>query len=497
METPKDSKENKRGLIASSSQKTKTNIFIYLLKKGLLFSSGSREFLLKKFDKKLHEQIVEKDTTHIKAMQEKKYDFLMSMLTCTKRNIDKKWISKEVIERAINTLVKFGFVGQDEIKEIKEKFKEKYGILPPTFIVFSPTQKCNLNCVGCYASSKEKAPALPFETVSKIFDEVYNEWGNRFMTISGGEPLMYSDNGKTLFDLWKKYPQMFSQFYTNGTLITKEVAKKLAVLGNVTPAISIEGWEKETDERRGKGIFKKIIEASNNLKEAGTPFGFSITATAKNIDTLLDDKFYDYLFLELGASYIWMFQLMPIGQAKDLRELMLTPEERVKLFRKWEHLLKDKRYCIADFWNSGCLADGCIAYGRAGGYLYVDWNGNITPCVFVPFYEDNILDLHKKGKKLADALFSDLFVNGRKWQEEYGLNHKKSPDNWLMPCSIRDNWKNFRKNILSKKAKPEDEHAKTLLTSKEYDKFLTEFDEKLEKITKPIWEKEFLEKEAK
>jgi len=105
--------------------------------------------------------------------------------------------------------------------------------------------------------------------------------------------------------------------------------------------------------------------------------------------------------------------------------------------------------------------------------------------------------LHKKGKKLADALFSDLFVNGRKWQEEYGLNHKKSPDNWLMPCSIRDNWKNFRKNILSKKAKPEDEHAKTLLTSKEYDKFLTEFDEKLEKITKPIWEKEFLEKEAK
>ena len=67
-----------------------------------------------------------------------------------------------------------------------------------------------------------------------------------------------------------------------------------------------------------------------------------------------------------------------------------------------------------------------------------------------------------------------------------------------MPCSIRDNWKNFRENIVSKKAKPQDEYAKVLLESKEYDKFLTEFDKKLKKVTKPIWKKEYLEeKETK
>lgn len=474
-------------------KKAKYDVYLYLIRKILFLPYGSG-ILLKQFDKKLHSSIVEENKERPKAVQEKKYDFLISMLSCTKRNIDKGWISKNVAERILNTLIKYGFTQRDMNKAIQERFKEKYGVLPPSFIVLSPTQKCNLNCYGCYASSKANAPTLPFETIDKICDEVYNEWGNHFMTISGGEPLIYEDKGNTLFDIWKKYSDIFFLFYTNGTLINKEKAKKLAELGNVTPSISIEGWEKETDERRGEGIFKKIIEATNNLKEVGVPFGLSITATSKNIGTLLDDKFYDFIFQELGASYMWMFQLMPIGQAKDMKELMLSPERRLELFRKWEYLLKEKRYCIADFWNSGVLSDGCIAYGRDGGYLYIDWNGNIMPCVFVPYYEDNITELHKQGKKIANALFSDLFVKGREWQKEYGLSHKESPDNWLMPCSIRDHWENFRKNILSKKAKPEDKYAEEALASKEYTKTLKEFDKELEKKTKPIWKKEFLEK---
>jgi len=474
-------------------KKAKSFVYIYLLKK-ILHTQVGRGALVQRLKNKMYKSVFEEDTISLKQVQEKKYQFLVAMLESIKRNIDKGYVSLTVIDRVIDTLIKFGFAERGVLRPEHLKFKEKYGMLPPGFIVISPTQKCNLNCAGCYASSKANAPSLSFETIDKICDEVYTEWGNRFMTISGGEPLMYNDNGKTLFDIWKKYPEMFFLFYTNGTLIDKEIAKKLAELGNVTPSISIEGWEKETDERRGKGIFKKIKEATDNLKEVGVPFGLSITATSKNIDALLDDKFYDFLFQELGASYVWMFQLMPIGQAKDMKELMVKPGQRVKLFRQWERMLKEKQYCIADFWNSGVLADGCVAYGRERGYLYVDWNGNIMPCVFIPYYEDNIMDLHKKGKKLADALFSKIFVEGRKWQKEYGLDNQKSPENWLMPCSIRDHWENFRKNILSKKAKPEDKCAEEALSSKEYTKTLKEFDEELEKKTKPIWEEEYLKK---
>jgi MoaA/NifB/PqqE/SkfB family radical SAM enzyme len=76
---------------------------------------------------------------------------------------------------------------------------------------------------------------------------------------------------------------------------------------------------------------------------------------------------------------------MPIGRGKDTIELMPTPEQRVQLYRKWEYLLSEKKYCVADFWNSGVLTDGCIAQGRRGGYLHIDWNGNITHCVFIPY----------------------------------------------------------------------------------------------------------------
>ena len=158
--------------------------------------------------------------------------------------------------------------------------------------------------------------------------------------------------------------------------------------------------------------------------------------------------------------------------------------------------MKEKKYCVADFWNSGVLSDGCIAYGRSGGYLYVDWNGNIMPCVFVPYYEDNIKELYKQNKKLADALFSDLFKKGREWQIKYGYdpNHefKSKPKNWLMPCSIRDHWKNFRENIISKTTKSQDEFAKQALESEEYNKTLEEFDKELSEKTEPIWRKEYL-----
>lgn len=476
----KETVSNRRGII-----------YTFLLKK-IIYRPTSRNFLLKMFEKIIYRDLVKKETPFLKNAQIKKYQLIIAAIDKIVKNIDRGYISKEYAEKAINGFIKYNFIQPELLNGIKAEFKKKYGIKPPFFILLSPTQKCGLNCVGCYASSKLNAPTLDYNIVDKITEEVYNEWGSRFMTISGGEPLMYKSDGKSLFDLFEKYPKMFFHFYTNGLLITKEVAEKMCKLGNVTPAISIEGLEKETDKRRGKGVYKRILEAAKNLREAGVPFGVSVTATKENFDLLMDDKFYDFMFNELGALYMWMFQLMPIGQARNMKDCMINPDQRVKLFRKWEYLLKEKKYPIVDFWNSGLLASGCIAYGRDDGYLYIDWNGNIMPCGFVPFYEDNIIELYSKGKKLADALFSDLFKNGRKWQDEFGFSNTKHPDNWLMPCSIRDHFSNFKKNVLTKNSKPEDKFAQEAIKSKEYEKVLDEFDKELEEKTSPIWKQEYL-----
>ncbi|HUS72407.1 MAG TPA: radical SAM/SPASM domain-containing protein [Sedimentisphaerales bacterium] len=453
-----------------------------------------RKLLVKKADNYIYKSMVNNDSEDLQAVQLKRYQFISAMLHCVIRNVDKGSISKEVIKKIIDVLVQNNLLeGDQSYDQAVEKFKENYGEPPPSFIVFSPTQICNLKCSGCYASSAANTQAtIPYPYVDRIVGETHDCWGSRFMTISGGEPFMYKSEGKTLLDIYKKYNDMFFLVYTNGTVINEEVVAELAKSANVTPAISVEGFEEETDQRRDAGTHKKILNAFEHLRQAGVPFGISVTATSKNVDLLLKDEFYDYYFGEQGACYMWEFQLMPIGRGKDELDLMVKPQKRIQLYRKWEELLREKKYCIADFWNSGVLSRGCIAYGRSGGYIYIDWHGNVTPCAFIPYYVDNIYDLYNNGKTLSDALFSDFMKSGRKWQNEYGLGNWKKPNNWLMPCSIRDHYEIFRKSVLPKDARPEDEKAKEALESDEYFEALKNYDQELQGLTETIWENEYL-----
>ena len=453
-----------------------------------------RNMLAGKMDDYLYKTMVNDESDDLRPVQIKRYQFLSAMLHCLNRNVDRGYISGKIMEKIVDVFVQNNLIrGDRSYNQAVEEYKEKYDELPPTFIVFSPTQRCNLKCIGCYAASgADTATTIPYPTVDRIVREVHDLFGSRFITISGGEPFLYRSEGKTLLDIYQKYDDMFFLIYTNGTLIDEGIARGLAESANVTPAISVEGLEEHTNQRRGAGTFERILRASEHLKSEGVPFGISVTATSRNIDVLLGDEFYDFYFKELGASYMWQFQLMPIGRGKNELDLMVNPEARLKLYRKWEKLLAEKKYCLADFWNSGVLARGCIAYGRSGGYAYVDWHGNITPCAFIPYYVDNIYELYRNGKTLADAMFSEFMKKGRQWQREYGLDNWKRPDNWLMPCSVRDHYEIFRKSILPREAKPEDENAKEALDSNEYFEILKDYDEELQGLTEKIWKNEYL-----
>ncbi len=457
-----------------------------------------RNILAKKVDEYIYKKIVDDNSEDLKEVAVKRYQFLSAMLHCMIKNIDRGYVCPEITKKIVSVLVQNNLIREDQnYTQVVEGFKVKYGEYPPTFIVFSPTQKCNLKCIGCYANSAADTSAtVPYSYVDKVVSEVHDCWGVRFITISGGEPFTYRSEGHTLLNIYKKYNDMFFLIYTNGTLINDQIAKELADCANVTPAVSVEGFEEATDQRRGRGTFKKILETLERLRGVGVPFGISVTATNKNVDLLLEDEFYDFFFEEQGACYMWEFQLMPIGRGKDEMDLMVSPEQRFKLYRKWETLLCKKKYCLADFWNSGALSRGCIAYGRSGGYAYIDWHGNVTPCAFIPYYVDNIYDLYNNGRTLTDALFSDFMKNGRKWQKEYGLDNWKKPENWLMPCSIRDHYEIFRNSVLPKNARSEDQKAQEALESADYFEVMKNYDRKLKSLTENVWKIEYLNEEA-
>ena len=476
----------------------KDSIFMGIVRQ-LLSNPFARNYLVKKLDRHIYSSFVDNSDPTIHQAKVRKSQFLSSLLRSALQNVEKGYFSQQVFKRIFQLMLKNSYPRKEKNNDSVADFKDQYGIYPPNFIVLSPTKACNLKCTGCYAcSDPHSAEKLPYHIVDRIVSEVRNSFQSHFIVISGGEPFLYKSEGKTLMDLFEKYHDIFFLVYTNGTLITPEVAERLEKAGNVTPAVSVEGYEKATDARRGRGVYNKILQSFENLRNTGVPFGISVTATSENADLLLQDTFYDYFFNRQGATFMWQFQLMPIGRSNNAFDLVVPPEKRLELYRKWESLITEKNYPVADFWNSGVLSNGCIAYGRRGGYFYIDWNGNIMPCVFVPYYMDNVYDLYQQGKSLVDALFSKIMKNGRQWQERHGhgYSHPNNPDNWLMPCSIRDHYDSFLKNILPDQAKGESKEAEEMRKDQEYYKTMVSYDKRLKELTASIWENEYMQYEA-
>lgn len=454
-----------------------------------------RNMAVRKLDKQIFESITKDNSLLFEEEKLDRYYFVSAVVKQVSKCLDRGFISKNVARKMIEVFMSDSFKVNREahLTDVKLEYQKKYGEYPPKFVVLSPEKACNLECVGCYAScSPGKGTHLDFGLTRRIVREAHDIFGSRFITISGGEPLMYRSQGKTILDIFEEFDDTFFLMYTNGTLINRKIATKLAELGNVVPLVSVEGYEHETDERRGKGVHKRIREALANLREAGVPFGISVTATAKNYKILLTDEFYKYYFEEMGATHMWQFQLMPIGKAKDIMDLMITPKQRVELYKKWEYVARTLRYPMADFWNSASLSTGCIAYGRWNGYFYIDFEGNVAPCVFVPYSKEKIQDIYARGGNLADAVQSGFFKNGRKWQKDHGFAKTDHQGEYLLkPCSIRDNYENFSTNILTPEVKGIDAQAREALRDKEYKKIMIEYGRELDMLTQKIYDRKF------
>jgi len=424
--------------------------------------------------------------------QEEKYIAVRNLMKAFEKKFKEGAISPSVRNWVFKRLVGDISLNWTERHPEAEERRRREDPLP-IFMTISPTQKCNLACFGCYAASSNNTPAtLEWDIVDRLMEQKRELWGSYFTVISGGEPLLYESQGKTIVDLFEKYNDNFFLMYTNGTLIDRNMAKKFAELGNVAPAISVEGFEKHTDERRGKGVFKKIVGAMEALKEEGVLFGASLTATRQNVEEITSDEFFDFFFDKLGSSFTWMFQYMPIGRGPTF-DMMITPEQRRQLWFRERHLMRDRGIFFIDFWNGGPISDGCICAGRKGGYLYIDWFGNVMPCVFVPYSVGNIkTDYFDKGKNLDDVLNTPFFTKLRDWQEGYSYKRPSNEaGNEIVPCPIRDHHDEFHRIAEENRAIPVGKTTEVAFNDKQFINDLAEIGRKAHKATQDLWVREY------
>ena len=412
----------------------------------------------------------------------------LALVRTAERALQENLLSKAALRGVFDIAVKDLFLIQGN-RSACDSFKEQFGTYPPGFLVLAPSKACNLQCIGCYADAGPNPEHLDFDTVDKIVTQASELWGSRFIVLTGGEPMAYKSDGKTILDLAERHPNMLFMFYTNGTLITDAVAKRMGELGNLTPAISVEGWKERTDERRGTGVYDKVLAAMARLRENGVPFGVSLTATRHNCEEIYSQEFMHYFMFEQKALYAWVFHYMPIGRKYTL-DLMPNPEQRAWMWKRSWELVRNDGIFMMDFWNHGTLCEGCISAGRdtGGGYFYIDWNGAVTPCVFLPYSPVNIKDLFARGETLNDLWKNPFFASLRKWQTNY------KQENILMPCPNRDHNQELRQLIGQYEPDPIDDNARTAMLDPEYGKGMDEYDQAYKAVSEKVWQTYYLRK---
>jgi hypothetical protein len=166
------------------------------------------------------------------------------------------------------------------------------------------------------------------------------------------------------------------------------------------------------------------------------------------------------------------------------------------MYLREKELIEKQKLFIADFWNSGSISDGCLCAGRTGGYFYIDWNGNVMPCVFTPYSTHNVRELYQNGGDINTLVETPFFKAVRKWQSEYGYmqpSHKVG--NEITPCPIRDHHRRFHQIVKEQHAKAINPEAAEAMDALDFVEGLSRYGEKVKELTDDIWDTEYLEPE--
>lgn len=288
-------------------------------------------------------------------------------------------------------------LSNDHFKTIEQiRMGNRHKCYVPRCLLLDPTSSCNLKCIGCWAAGYENRNNLSYETMDDILTQA-EELKIGYCFLSGGEPLVRKAD---LLKLCAKHRKISFSAFTNGLLIDEDFADKIVELGNFTVMISIEGFQEDTDFRRGQGVYNQVIHAMDLLKSRDLEFAFSACYHSKNYKVIASDEFLDYMW-EKGCRMGWLFTYIPVGNNADL-SLVCTPEQRAYVREKINDFNKKKKMTIIDFWNNGHLAAGCVA--ASTGFVHINSRGDIEPCAFCHYSDSNI-----HSTSLKDALGSPFF----------------------------------------------------------------------------------------
>jgi MoaA/NifB/PqqE/SkfB family radical SAM enzyme len=337
-------------------------------------------------------------------MEEKHPDYSKILNTSLKR-----FFKKALIVSLRNPAQAYSFFHtvRHQIKSAKVRANlEQEGIHIPPIIIYSITNRCNLHCKGCYHQALRAfaRPELNDLEMRRVVSEA-KDLGVSFFVIAGGEPLVR----KELFNITRDNPEIVFFVFTNGLMIDEVVLAKLKRQKNVVPIISMEGYEDDTDGRRGKGVYEQLQKTVDKLRRAGTFFGVSLTMTRTNLATVTDEKFVKGLTKQ-GCKLFMYVEYTPIREGTE--DWVITEQQRSHVTTLMNSLRSRNSALFVALPNDEEQFGGCLAAGR--GFVHISAEGNVEACPFAPYSDCNVREI-----SLRDALQSRLLQAIRDNQEGF------------------------------------------------------------------------------
>ena len=308
------------------------------------------------------------------------------------------------------------------------------GIPQLRLVAWETTRNCNLSCVHCRAA----ATCGPYEgeldtaAAFQLLDQIAKV-AKPIVILTGGEPLMRAD----IFDIAKYGTGLGLRMVMapNGTMVTADVAKRLAEVGIQRISVSIDGANEESHDRfRGvKGAYRGALQGIENAKSAGIAFQINTTVTKTNLDQI--PKILT-LAEELGAVAHHIFLLVPTGRGKYIVDQEINAreyEETLNWFYDqrnktplqlkatcaphYHRILRQRAKADGEtvtFESHGldAVTRGCLA---GTGFCFVSHRGIVQPCGFLDL---NCGDVTKEP-------FNDIWVNSAQFKELRDTNRLK------------------------------------------------------------------------
>ena len=241
----------------------------------------------------------------------------------------------------------------------------------PLQVSIEVTRRCPLECLHCYnnlpmSDGDARRREMTTEEHFRVLDELVN-MGCFWILYTGGEIFARKDFLE-IYTYAKKKGFLITLF-TNGTIMTEEIADYLAEWPPFAIEITLYGRTRETYEALTAipGSYDRCLRGIKMLKERGLPLKLKTVATSVNKHEFLSMR--QFAEEELGVEFKVDGQINPrIDCSQSPLAVRLTPEEVVALdLHSPKEIAEYRRLAKRDQENPPNLADNESVYFCGGG----------------------------------------------------------------------------------------------------------------------------------